>query len=76
MVLVLRPTIRVNNIGKADIYIDDTIGIALDMADNVQCVNAAIPLAIHTLSRPLDPFDEIPRNEIISQKKFLAEGRP
>ncbi len=68
----LAVNIPINNIGKADIYIDDTIGIALDTADNIQRVSAAIPLAIHTLSRPLDPFEEIPRNEIISQKIFFG----
>jgi hypothetical protein len=65
-----------NDIGKVDIYIDDTIGITLDNQDNIQCVSAAIPLAIHTIARPLDPLDTIPRKEIISLKKFSAEGRP
>jgi hypothetical protein len=68
--------IPINDIGKVDIYIFDTIGISLDKNDNVQRVSAAIPLAIHTLCRPIDPLDEIPRREIISKKKFLAEGRP
>jgi len=68
--------IPTNDIGKADIYIDDTIGVALDKNDNVKRVSAAIPLAIHILSRPLDSLDDIPRKEIISLKKFLAKGRP
>jgi hypothetical protein len=72
----LAVNIPINNLGKADIYIDDTIGIALDIDDNVKRVSAAIPLAIHTLTRLLDSFDKIPRKEIISLKKFLAEGRP
>jgi hypothetical protein len=58
--------IPINDIGKADIYIDDTIGVALDLSDNVNRVSATIPLAIHTIARPLDPLDEIPRKEIIS----------
>jgi hypothetical protein len=69
-------SIPIDDIGKADIYIDDTIGVALDIGDNANCVSAAIPLAIHTLACPLDPLDEIPREEIISLKKFSAEGRP
>jgi hypothetical protein len=72
----LAVNIPTNDIGKADIYIDDTIGVALDKNDNVKRVSAAIPLAIHILSRPLDSLDDIPRKEIISLKKFLAKGRP
>jgi hypothetical protein len=68
--------IPINDIGKADIYIDDTIGVALDLNDNVNRVSTAIPLAIHTMARPLDPLDDIPRKEIISLKKFSAEGQP
>jgi hypothetical protein len=64
-----------NNIGKVDIYIDDTIGIALDFNDNVNRVSKAVPLAIHAITRPINEFDPIPRKEIISMKKFIAEGR-
>jgi hypothetical protein len=70
----LAVSIPINDIGKADIYINDTIGIALDKNDNVNRVSAAIPLAIHCLSRPLDPLDEIHGKEIISLKTFSAEG--
>ncbi len=69
-------TIPINHTGKADIYIDDTIGIALDKKDSAACVSVAIPFTMHTITRPLDPLDEIPRKEIISLKKFAAEGRP
>jgi hypothetical protein len=72
----LAVSIPINDIGKADIYIDDIIGIALDKNDNVNRVSVAIPLAIHCLSRPLDPLDEISRKEIISLKKFAAKGQP
>jgi len=68
--------IPVNDIGKTDIYIDDTIGIAQDKNDSVKRVSAAIPQTIHTLSRPFDNLDEIPRKEIISLKKFADESRP
>jgi hypothetical protein len=29
-------------------------------------MNAAVPLALRTLSQPLDPNDEIPKKDIIS----------
>jgi hypothetical protein len=67
--------IPINDLGKVDIYIDDTIGITPDFNDNTSRVSKAIPLAIHSLSRPLDPLDTIPRKDIISRKKYAAEGR-
>jgi antitoxin component of MazEF toxin-antitoxin module len=63
-----------NNVGKVNIYIDDSIGVALHTA-NTYRVNAAIPLAIHSISRPLYKNDPAPRNEMISLKKFRAKGR-
>ncbi len=59
-----------NDRGKVDIYIDDTIGIAPDIDDNVDRVSKSIPLAIHSLARPLDSLDAIPRNDIISLKNY------
>jgi hypothetical protein len=65
-----------NNIGKSDVFIDDIIAISLDKEDNINRVCSAAILAIHTVTRPLDPSDEILRKEIISMKKFQAEGSP
>lgn len=42
--------IPINDCRKVDIYIDDTIGIALDVDDNVSRVSRSIPLAIHSLA--------------------------
>jgi hypothetical protein len=67
--------IPTNDKGKVDIYIDDTIGITPDLQDNTHRVSRVIPLAIHTLTRPLDSSDMIPRKDIISMKTFKAEGR-
>jgi len=61
--------------GYVDIYIDDNLGVVPDIGDNTKKMNRVIPLAIHTLSRPEDPNDIIPRRDIISMKKFKAEGR-
>jgi hypothetical protein len=61
--------------GKVDIYIDDTIGIAPDIDDNISRVNKSIPLAIHTLAHPLDTLPIPPRKDIISLKKSrLKDG--
>jgi hypothetical protein len=69
-------TIPINNIGKIDLYIDDNIAIALDMQDNIQRVTKTVIATIRAVSRPLDPNDQIPRKDIISLKKFTAEGTP
>lgn len=61
-------SIPINSIGKANIYVNDTIVIALDTDNNVKHVSAAIPLAIYSIARPLDPLDKIPEKEIISLK--------
>jgi len=61
--------------GKIDIFIDDSIGVAPDIGDVPSRVIRAIPLAIRTLSRPESCQDIIPRKDIISIKKFHAEGR-
>jgi hypothetical protein len=65
--------IPINNMGKTDINIDDTIGIERDINENNSCVSYTIPLAIHTLARPSSDSNPIPRKDIISMKKFIAE---
>jgi hypothetical protein len=57
----------INDLGKVDIYIDDTISITPDIDKNPSRVSKA-------LLRPLDTLDMIPRKDIISQKKYAAEG--
>jgi len=69
-------SIPTNNIGKSDVFIDDIIAISLDNDDNIRRVCSAVLLAIHTVARPLDSQDEIPRKEIILLKKFQAKGSP
>lgn len=61
--------------GYVDVYTDDNIGVAPDFGTNVPRLNRVIPLMIHTFARPTDSHDIIPRKDIISMKKFRAEGR-
>jgi hypothetical protein len=49
------------NLGKMD--------VTPNIADNASRISTAVPLAIHTLARPLNPSDEIPRVDIISSNK-------
>jgi hypothetical protein len=46
----------------------------LDQNDNLIGVSHAIPLALSAISRAPNPLDPIPRKDIISWKKLLAEG--
>jgi hypothetical protein len=67
--------IPINDIGKVDMYIDDTIGVALDLANNTKRAQNAMPLIIHAFARPLDSSESTPRLDLISLKKFQAEGK-
>jgi hypothetical protein len=66
--------IPIDNEGKADIYLNNILGVAPDIKNNIMRVSYAIPLAIHTLARPVNTNDTIPHKDIISIKKLLAEG--
>jgi hypothetical protein len=68
-------TLPENTGGYIDIYIDDFIGVSPDLGENSLRMSRVLPLAIHSIARPLDPLDFIPRKEIISMKKIQAEGR-
>ena len=60
---------------KAEVYIDNFIVKSPDISNNCNQTNAAINLMIRLISRPQDPNDPILRKDIISRKKFIAEGK-
>jgi hypothetical protein len=71
----LAVTLPPNDLGKVNIYIDDSIGVTPDINNKTSHVSQAIPLAIRTLARPLNPSDIIPRKDIISSKNTeLKDG--
>ncbi len=55
-------------------YIDDFIGIVPAVDGPVSKVSQAIPSSIHSIDRPVDSSDPIPRKDIISMKKYKAKG--
>ena len=61
--------------GKCDVYIDDTVAMGPDIPGNKPRLAAAVPLAIHLLSRPIISSEDIPRKPPISIIKLRAEGR-
>jgi len=62
----LAVNIPTNDVGKVDIYIDDSIVVALDLDNNPCRVSRAIPLAIQAITRSTDPLDPVSRKDIIS----------
>ena len=60
---------------KCDVYIDDLITVCLGQRDNVSRASSAVPLAIHTIGRPVHPEEPIARDDLMCFRKLLAEGR-
>ncbi|KAL9183869.1 hypothetical protein ACHAXT_004725 [Thalassiosira profunda] len=61
--------------GAADVFIDDTIGITVDMGDNALRLERAILLAIHVAARPKHEDEPIPREDMAALAKLIAEAR-
>ena len=68
--------IPVNPRGTADVYIDDTIGLTVDIeeSNNIQRLEQAILLAIHCAAREKSPDEPIPREEMAAIAKLIAEA--
>ena len=59
---------------KADIYIDDTTTVTVDINDNCTRAERAVLLAIEIAARKLSDDDPIPQNHIVSMSKLKAEA--
>ena len=57
-----------------DGFIDDLISIILDQMNFPERGRHAVALALHTFFRPTNPDDPVPRDDILSLRKLLAEG--
>jgi hypothetical protein len=64
----------VDSRSTADVYIDDTIGLCVDVEENGTRLENAILLAIHTAARPVHDLEPIPREEMAALEKLLAEA--
>jgi hypothetical protein len=62
--------------GMVEVYIDDTIGLCVDIAesDNADRLERAILLAIHVAARPMHANEPLPREEMAALAKLLAEA--
>lgn len=63
-----------NDLGKGNIYIDDSIFVCPDLLNNTDRISRAVPLAINCLARPVSSSEPLDRKSLISMKKFLAEA--
>ena len=61
-------------IGKSEVYIDDFLPVALGKGDNSYRVSAAVSLTIHSVGRQISPDEPLPREDLISYTKMLAEA--
>ena len=60
---------------KSNVYIDDTTTISLDEKLTRLRAQATVQLAIHIVGRPVFPNEPIPRQDLVSINKSIAEGR-
>ena len=62
--------------GYADVYIDNTTGLTVDLPGtrNADRLEAATPLAIEVAARPNDANEPIPREKMVAEDKLKAEG--
>ena len=68
--------IPVNPNGYAEVFIDDTFSHAADVpgTDNILRLERGPLLALHSVSRPLDADEPIPRQEMAAEDKYKAEA--
>ena len=65
-----------NRTSFADGFIDDILTIALDQEDEVKRSQEAPPLIFHSIFRPVDENEPLPRNDNMSKTKLAGEGQP
>ncbi len=68
--------VPINSFGKFDVYIDDTIGLTVDIlgSQNAMRLENAALLTIHTTARPLAADEPIPKLNMVARSKLTAEG--
>ena len=68
--------VPVNPRGVTDVYIDDTMGLTVDIegSNNIMRLERAILLAIYTAARPKHSSEPIQREEMAALEKLIAEA--
>ncbi len=62
--------------GTIDCYIDDTVGLTVDIpdSDNTSRMECASLLSIYAVSRPVHQQEPIPSDDMAAWQKLFAEG--
>ncbi len=68
--------VLVNPCGFVDVYIDNTIGLTVDLphSKNTTMLERAVLLAIWTAAQPKDAHEPMSQEEMAAQNKLLAEA--
>jgi hypothetical protein len=68
--------IPINPRGYTDVYIDNTMGLTMDLPGtrNADQLEAAIPLAIEIAALPNNANEPIPREKKVAEDNLMAEG--
>ncbi len=68
--------IPINPKGYADVYINDTMGLTIDLPGtmNANRLKAVIALAIEVAAQPLNLNEPIPQELMVALEKLIAEG--
>ena len=61
--------------GKVDCYIDDLIPVVLHIDNNAEKGANAVPLAMHTVGRPVHKDEPITRDDMLCFRKLYGEGQ-
>ena len=69
--------IEVNDKGTHEMYLDDIIGLGIDIphSDNILRSERAPLLAMHTCARPIHASEPIPRQDMAARNKLKAEAQ-
>ena len=73
--VILKDIVRTTD-SYVDDYIDDLLVLTLDGPELIIRGSQAIPLMCHIIFRPVHKNEPLPRTDILSKAKLIAEGMP
>ena len=71
-------SVPTDNVGKTDVYIDDLVTVALGSDNFIHKAESAVPLAIHTMGRPLmrnEPILLVKTSSVSRNSRLKADSK-
>jgi hypothetical protein len=65
--------IPVNPRGTVDLYINDFVGLTVDINDNTVCLEQALLLAVGSAAWEVSKVEPLPRNDMEARPKLITE---